>query len=80
MDTSSIKRLAAFLIGLLAIVLNKKLGLELDASTQAAIVTIVLGFIGQSAWKEAKLAGSGAPEVPAPPSDAAAANTIAKIP
>lgn len=56
MDINGIKRLLTFVVGFLAVVLNKKLGLELDAAAQATIVALCLGFIGQSMYKEKSLA------------------------
>ena len=47
------RRIIVTVVGILAIVLKSKLGIELDATGQAAIVAMVLGYLGQSAAKEA---------------------------
>ena len=55
-NINSIKRFIAFLVGAAAITLNKKLGLELTTENQAALVTLIVAFIGQSMLKEKSLA------------------------
>lgn len=47
------RRLLAFLLGLALPILNKKLNLELDATAIVADVALVLGYIAQSAFKQA---------------------------
>lgn len=45
---ATVKRGLAFLLGLLALALNKYAHLELSTETQAMITTLVLGFVAQS--------------------------------
>jgi hypothetical protein len=47
------RRLIVFLVSFLTVTLNKKLGLDLDANALIADVTMALGYIAQSAAKEA---------------------------
>jgi hypothetical protein len=54
------RRLLVLLLGLLLPLLNKKLGLELDANALVADVVLVLGYIVQSAGKEAIMAHADA--------------------
>lgn len=54
MEAATIRRLVAFVIGLVAVALNKKLGLQLDPTAEASIVALIIGYIGQSAYKEAQ--------------------------
>lgn len=56
----SVKRLFVFLLSLGTVALNKKFGLNLDAAEILGVVITALGFIGQSAAKEASLARSDA--------------------
>jgi len=78
MDFNSAKRLAAFVVGVAVLALNRKLGLDLDTAAQATLATFIMGYIGQSAWKEVKVGGVDSAE--ALKTDSAAASTIAKIP
>lgn len=55
LKAATIKRLIAFVVGVAAVALNKKLGLDLDVESQAMLVTLILGYIGQSSLKEAKV-------------------------
>ena len=50
------RRLIAAAIGVLALVLNKKLGIELDEATQMALAAIIATYIGGSNWKEGQVA------------------------
>lgn len=47
------RRLLVFLIGFLTVTLNKKLGLDLNAESLVADIVMALGYITQSAVKEA---------------------------
>lgn len=51
-DQASLKRFVVMLIGVLAIVLNKKLGLNLDDTQQALLATMITAFIVSSNSKE----------------------------
>lgn len=50
---STFRRFVVFAVGAVAVLLNKKLGLELGMEEQAALVTLVIAYLGQSAYKEA---------------------------
>jgi len=54
MEAATIRRLVAFVVGLVAVVLNKKLGLELDDAAQVSLVALIATYIGQSAYNEAQ--------------------------
>lgn len=60
LENAGLKRLAAFLVTFLALLLSKKLGIELTSEEKAELVALTIAFIGQSAWKEASLAKSEA--------------------
>jgi hypothetical protein len=47
------RRLLVFAASFLTVTLNKRLGLELDANALIADVTLALGYVVQSAAKEA---------------------------
>lgn len=75
LQTGTFRRFLVFGIGLAVVVLNKKLGLDLDASAVIADVTLVLGYVMQSAAKEAsdthaaakvEAAKATAPDAPLP--------------
>jgi hypothetical protein len=51
-----LKRGLAFLLGLAAVALNKKLGLSLGPAELAALSSLVLGYIAQSALTKTKAA------------------------
>lgn len=57
LGNASLKRLLFTLAGAAVVALNKKLGLGLETVDIAGIVSMVVAFVGQSAWKEAKMAG-----------------------
>lgn len=52
LENSGLKRLIAFVITMLALLLNKRLGFELSPEEKAELVALTVAFIGQSAWKE----------------------------
>lgn len=54
MESASIRRMVAFVVGILAMALNKKLGLQLDDAAQVGIVTLIATYIGQSAYTQAQ--------------------------
>lgn len=56
LENAGLKRLAAFLVTFLALLLGKKFGIELSPEEKAELVALTVAFIGQSAWKEAALA------------------------
>lgn len=68
------RRLLVFLLGFLTTVLNRKLGLDLDAEQIAGVVVASLGYIAQSAVKEASDAHADAKTALADAAKAAAAN------
>lgn len=46
------RRLIAFVVGLIALLLNKKLGIELTEETQLEVTALVMAYMTQSAWRE----------------------------
>ncbi|MBK7865234.1 MAG: hypothetical protein IPJ65_42875 [Archangiaceae bacterium] len=68
------RRLLVFLLGFLVTVLNKKLGLDLDAEQLVAEIVLVCGYFTQSAVKEASDAHADAKTALADAAKAAAAN------
>lgn len=70
-ENPTLKRLILTLGTGAVIALNKKFGLELDTTDIVALVTLVLGAITGSNWKEAKLAGAEAAKSVATSTDAA---------
>lgn len=68
---AGLKRIVVLAIGVAAVALNKKFGLELDATAQGAIASMVIGFLLQSGLKSAKVEAAEAAAKVATPSDAA---------
>ncbi len=60
LSNPSLKRFLFTIAGAAVVAMNKKLGLGLDPVDIAGIVSMVVAFVGQSAWKEARLAGMDA--------------------
>lgn len=56
----SVRRLLVFVLSFGTVALNKKFGLNLDAAEIIGVVVTALGYIGQSAVKEASVARSDA--------------------
>jgi hypothetical protein len=50
------KRILVTLLGVGSVALNKKFGLNLGDAEIAAIASLIITFVGQSAWKEAAMA------------------------
>ena len=55
-NTGTGRRLIAAVVGVGAILLNRKLGIELTEVEQAALTTIIVTYIGGSNWKEGQVA------------------------
>lgn len=55
LKSGTFRRMVATGVGLLVILLNKKLGLGLDAADQAAIVGLIVAYVAGSNFKEAKI-------------------------
>lgn len=53
LTSGSGRRLAVFVAGFLVVTLNKRFGLDLDTNALIADVTLALGYVVQSAAKEA---------------------------
>lgn len=54
------RRLIVFAVGVLAVALNRKLGLELDTTEQGALVALIIAYLSGSNYKEAQLARAAA--------------------
>jgi uncharacterized oligopeptide transporter (OPT) family protein len=54
LTTASVKRLVVMLLSVVGLALQKKLGLELDATTQATIAGIVVAYLVQSGFTKAE--------------------------
>ena len=57
LSNPSLKRAVVGAITAGAIMFNKKLGLQMELGDIAALVSLAIAFMGQSALKEVKLAG-----------------------
>lgn len=68
---AGLKRLVVLGVGVAAVALNKKLGLDLGAEEQGAIAAMVVGFLLQSGYKDAKVKAAEAAATIQTPSDAA---------
>jgi hypothetical protein len=52
LDFNMVKRLAAFIVGLLVVVLNNKLGLGLTEADKVTMASLIAVYLGQSAIKD----------------------------
>jgi len=56
----SVRRFVVFLLTFLTALLHRKVGLDLDPNDLLAVITVGLGYIGQSAVREAVVAHADA--------------------
>jgi hypothetical protein len=80
LTSSTARRFLAFIVGIACTALNKKLGLEISENAQMEITGLVMGYIGQSAWKDTRTAQAiAASTIPAAPvvADLSAALAVA---
>jgi hypothetical protein len=69
--SAGLKRLVVLGVGVAAVALNKKVGLELDGAAQATIATMVTAYLLQSGAKEAYVKGKEASAAVVTDADAA---------
>jgi|SRR5688500_8979467 len=54
LEPNTIRRLAVFVVGLVVLALNKKLGFDLTQTDTLSIAGIIAAYLGQSAYREAQ--------------------------
>lgn len=64
LPSGTVRRAAAAVLGITLVALNHKLGLDLSDAELAALSAMVLGYLGQSAYKEAAQAKAAAVALP----------------